>query len=48
MQVSVKPYAKPYVKHYVVVDWLSMTHLERQCLAGCPHASLELPKDLSL
>ena len=32
------------VKHIVVVDWLSMTHLRRQCLAGRPHASLELPK----
>ncbi len=35
------------VKHYVV-DWLSMTQSERQCLAGRPHASLELPKDLSM
>ena len=35
------------VKHYVV-DWLSMTQSERQCLAGRPHASLELPKHLSM
>ncbi len=35
-------------KHYVVVDWLSMTQSERQCLAGRPHASLELPKHLSM
>jgi len=32
----------------VIVDWLSMTQISRQCLAGCLHASLELPKDLSM
>ena len=36
------------IKHYVIVDWLSMTNQGRQCLAGCPHASLELPKDFSM
>ena len=36
------------IKHYVVVDWLSMTNQGRQCLAGCPHASLELPNDFSM
>ena len=35
------------ITHYVVVDWPSMTNQGRQCLAGCPHASPELPKDFS-